>query len=436
MKVLIIGGGGREHALAWKLSQSRKVWHVYVAPGNGGTADGRPAKGRAAISNVALRENDFDGLSDFAKREQIALTVVGPESPLAGGVVDHFRKRGLRIFGPTKAAARIEGSKTFAKAFMDRHGIPTARWAAFRELDAALAHLRAVDYPVVIKASGLAAGKGVVVTDDHDEAAAALKRVLSDHEFGEAGDEVLVEERLVGQEATILAFSDGEFVRTMPPSQDHKPVHDGDRGPNTGGMGAYAPAPIISAELEAETVRTVLEPTIAGLRAEGSPFSGVLYAGLMLTADGPRVLEFNCRFGDPETEVVLPLLEGDLFDILQACVDGDLRAASPAWRAGAAATIVAASEGYPGRYPTGREIDGIGMAETQEGVTVFHAGTRRTEDGRLETTGGRVLAVTAVADDLPGAVDRAYRAIQHIRFRGMHYRTDIGAKALGAKTLR
>lgn len=430
MKILVVGSGGREHALAWKLLQSPNVWHVFVAPGNGGTADIRGRKGRGTSSNVPLREGDFDALADFARREGVALTVVGPEAPLAGGIVDHFRKAGLRIFGPTRAAAELEWSKTFAKSFMDRHDIPTARWASFRDLKAAQRYLDDVSWPVVVKASGLAAGKGVVVPADKAEAGLALKRMLAERAFGAAGDEVVIEERLVGQEATVLAFTDGERVVPMPPSQDHKPVFDGDRGPNTGGMGAYAPAPILPPDALAEVVRTVLVPTVIGLRDEGRPYSGVLYAGLMMTDDGPRVLEYNCRFGDPETQVVLPLLSSDLLDVMQACADGDLRKAPPHWRTGAAATIVAASEGYPGPYETGRRIEGIGMAETVDGVTVFHAGTRRREDGWVETAGGRVLSVTAAADDLRTARDRAYRAIQHVRFDGMHYRSDIGAKAL------
>jgi len=430
MKVLVVGSGGREHVLAWKLAQSAKVWHVLVAPGNGGTADMRPRKGHAAVSNATVRSDDVDGLLDLARREGVGLTVVGPESALALGIVDHFQRAGLRIFGPTRAAAELEWSKAFAKAFLDRHHIPTARWAAFRDEAAALAHLAAVDYPVVVKASGLAAGKGVVVPADRAEAALAVKHILGERAFGAAGEEVVIEERLHGQEVTVLAFSDGERVVPMPPAQDHKPVWDGDRGPNTGGMGAYAPAPILPPAELAEIVRTVLEPTVLGMRDEGRPFRGVLYAGLMMTADGPRVLEFNARFGDPEAQVVLPLLTSDLVDVLQACAEGDLRKALPHWRTGAAATVVAASEGYPGAYPSDLPIEGIGMAETVSGVTVFHAGTRRTEDGWIVTAGGRVLAVTAVADDLRGAVDHAYRAVQHVHFEGMHYRSDIGAKAL------
>jgi phosphoribosylamine--glycine ligase len=389
-----------------------------------------PHKGQAAVSNVRTREGDLDTLVDLARREHVGLTVVGPEAPLQAGIVDTFRRAGLCVFGPTRAAAELEWSKAFAKAFMDRHHIPTARWAAFRKLGPALAHLAAVDYPVVVKASGLAAGKGVIVPADPAEAVLAVKRVLAERAFGAAGEEVVIEERLFGQEVTVLAFADGERVVPMPPSQDHKPVWDGDRGPNTGGMGAYAPAPILPPDQLAEVVRTVLEPTVLGMRDEGRPFRGVLYAGLMMTADGPRVLEYNVRFGDPEAQVVLPLLASDLVDVLQACAEGDLPGALPHWRTGAAATVVAASEGYPGPYETGRRVEGIGMAETVTGVSVFHAGTRRSEEGWTLTAGGRVLNVTAVADDLRSAVDRAYRAIQHVHFEGLHYRSDIGAKAL------
>jgi phosphoribosylamine--glycine ligase len=445
--VLVIGRGGREHALAWKLAQSPRVARAWVAPGNGGTA---LAGGK--IANVTLQESDFAGLIDFARRNGVTLTVVGPEAPLADGVVDAFQAAGQRCFGPSRAAAQIEASKAFAKDFMARHGIPTARHATFTDFAAALAHLRHVEYPVVLKASGLAAGKGVILPASLEEAEAALRQIMVAREFGAAGDAVVIEERLAGSEASVLAWSDGRTVALMPAAQDHKRAFDGDQGPNTGGMGAYAPAPLMTPALLDEVRRMVLQPTVDGLAAEGMPFVGVLYAGLMLTGsrygeggfrygadaysthsdstDGLKVLEFNCRLGDPETQVILPLLESDLGDVIEACLDGKLAELDVRWRAGAAATIVAASEGYPGSYPKGREIGGVADAGLLPGVAVFHAGTRLDADGHLLTDGGRVLAVTGVGDDLPAALAGAYRGIERIHFQGMHYRRDIGAKAV------
>ncbi len=419
MNVLVIGSGGREHALAWKLAQSPQAAHVFVSPGNGGTAD--DAAGH--IQNRAL------DLADPAALRPYRLVVVGPEAPLAAGIVDRLQAAGVRCFGPTRAAARLEWSKAFAKEFMARHGIPTGQAAIFSSYESALAHLRRVDYPVVIKASGLAAGKGVIVPETPAEAEAALHRIMVERQFGAAGDEVLIEERLSGPEVSLLAFCDGHTVVAMPPAQDHKRVFDGDRGPNTGGMGAYAPAPIAPAGLVRELVATILQPVVAGMAAEGSPYVGVLYAGLMLTAAGPRVLEFNCRFGDPETQAILPLLESDLLEVAEACVAGELHRVAVRWRDAAAATVVAASEGYPGDYPRGRPIAGIEAAAALPGVVVFHAGTRRLADGRLVTDGGRVLAVTGVGADLRPALDRAYVGIRCIHFDGMHYRRDIGARA-------
>jgi phosphoribosylamine--glycine ligase len=420
MQILVIGSGGREHALAWKLAQSPVVERVWVAPGNGGTTGPR-------VCNLAVTETP--ALIAFARQNRVALTVVGPEAPLAEGIVDAFQAAGLRCFGPTQAAARLEASKCFAKEFMVRHGIPTARYAAFDNYAAALAHLRKVDYPVVVKASGLAAGKGVVVPADQPAAEEALRQMMVERAFGPAGEQVVIEERLVGQEVSVLAFCDGERVAVMPPAQDHKPVFDGDRGPNTGGMGAYAPAPLVSPELLREIIQRILQPAVDGMRLEGTPYVGVLYAGLMITREGPRVLEFNCRFGDPETQVILPLLESDLVTLLEACLDGVLREVVPRWKSGAAATVVAASAGYPGSYATGLPIDGLEQATALPGVIVFHAGTRRGADGRLVTAGGRVLNVTGTGPDLPTALERAYAGITAIHFPGMHYRRDIGAKA-------
>ncbi|MEJ2555782.1 MAG: phosphoribosylamine--glycine ligase [Anaerolineae bacterium] len=434
--VLVVGSGGREHALAWKLAQSSRVEHVWVAPGNGGTAGKHmPTETdstSARVSNVPLSGQDFDALIAFAQQMRDRLTVVGPEAPLAAGIVDAFQSAGLRCFGPTQAAAQMEASKAFAKAFMARHHIPTGRYAAFTDYQQALSHMRRVDYNVVIKASGLAAGKGVIVPDTRDEAEAALRRIMVERAFGAAGDEVVIEERLYGQEASVLAFTDGRTVVPMPAAQDHKPILDGDRGPNTGGMGCYAPAPLIVPSLLDEIVRAVLQPTVDGLQAEGAPYVGVLYAGLMITKSGPRVLEFNCRFGDPETQVILPLLESDLLDVLEACLDGTLHQEQVHWRTGAATTVVAASEGYPASYPKGREITGLEQAASLPGVVVFHAGTGWAEDGRLVTNGGRVLAVTGIDADLDRSIDRAYQGMREIHFQGMHFRQDIGAKAMAS----
>jgi len=443
LTILVIGGGGREHALAWKLAQSPRVKRVYLAPGNGGTpawpaaqdapqmlADGAPAAIANLPSGLCRLQPPFAELIGFVRDAGVDLTVVGPEVPLADGVVDMFASAGLRCFGPTRAAARLESSKAFAKAFMARHGIPTGSYATFREYGAALAYVQHTDAPLVVKASGLAAGKGVVVTSGRAEAEAALDSIMAAREFGAAGDEVVIEERLYGQEASVLAFSDGVTVVPMLAAQDHKPVFDGDQGLNTGGMGAYAPAPLVTPALMDEIVARVLQPAVDGMRAEGTPYAGVLYAGLMIGPRGLQVLEFNCRFGDPETQVILPLLETDLVDVFDACLDGTLDRLSLRWRAGVAVTVVAASGGYPGSYRKGLEITGGEAAGAQPGVTVFHAGTRRTDDGRLVTDGGRVLAVTGVGDDLREAIDRAYTGIERIHFEGMHYRRDIGAKAM------
>ena len=429
MQVLIIGCGGREHALAWKIAQSPQVDRVYVAPGNGGTASVEVSGDTTArISNLGLSR--LPDLIAFAKTEGIALTVVGPEAPLAAGAVDAFQAAGLDCFGPSQAAARLEGSKAFAKEFMDCQSIPTARYTIVHDYAAGLDALHRAEYPVVVKASGLAAGKGVIVPETLTEAETALAAIMVERAFGAAGDQVVLEERLSGQEVSVLAFCDGKTVAIMPPAQDHKAVFDGDRGPNTGGMGAYAPAPIATPALLSEVAAAVLQPVVDGMAAAGTPYVGVLYAGLMLTTNGPRVLEFNCRFGDPETQVILPLLETDLVDVLNACLDGRLADCELHWRSGAAATVVAASEGYPGDYPKGREITGVEAADSLPDTVVFHAGTHRDATGRLLTDGGRVLAVTGVAESLPDALARAYAGLGRIRFAGMHYRRDIGAKAV------
>ena len=424
MDILLVGSGGREHALAWKMSASPRLGQLWVAPGNAGTARLGPN-----VVNVAINAEDVPSLVAFAVEKRVDLAVVGPEAPLAAGLGDALRAAGIAVFGPSQAAAEIESSKAFSKDFMARHGIPTARYGVFRSHDEALKHLLGVDYPVVIKASGLAAGKGVIVPDCADDAEAALRQIMLDREFGSAGDEVVIEERLTGPEVSVLAFSDGETVRVMPPAQDHKRVGDGDTGLNTGGMGAYAPAPIATNAFLDDVSRNVLQRAIDGMREEGRRFVGVLYAGLMLTPDGPRVLEFNARFGDPETQVILPLLETDLVDVLDACAHGRLAEIDLAWKPGAAACVVMASEGYPGAYPKGRPISGLDGSV--EDAYVFHAGTTERE-GQVVTAGGRVLAVSGWGSDIAAALARAYAAVSGVSFDGAHFRRDIGWRALKA----
>lgn len=424
LSVLIVGAGGREQAIAWRVAQSPRLSQLFVAPGNAGTA----FRGQGSVaSNAPIAAENIEALVSFCTEQAIDLIIIGPEAPLALGLADALRAAGRSVFGPSQAAAQIEASKSFSKAFMQRHHIPTARFAVFSDFREALKHLLGVDYPIVIKAAGLAAGKGVILPDCADDAEAALRTIMLDREFGAAGDEVIIEERLSGEEVSLLAFTDGNTVKPMPPAQDHKRIFDGDQGPNTGGMGAYAPAPICPPYLVEEFTRTILQPTVDGLREEGRPFVGVLYAGLMLTADGPRVLEYNCRFGDPETQAILPLLDTDLLDIAEACTQGRLHEIDVKWRAGAAACVVVASEGYPGKYPVGREIHGLGTSH--ENAVVFHAGTKLS-DGTVITAGGRVLGVTGWGENLQAALARAYSAVERISFAGMHYRHDIGWRAL------
>ena len=421
MQVLLIGNGGREHALAWKLSQSPQVDRIWVAPGNGGTAT------VPKTTNVEVASDGLDGLAALARREGIGLTVVGPEAPLVDGVVDRFQAAGLRIFGPTQAAAQLEGSKAFSKDFMLAHGIPTGQAAIFDDFDEAMRYLRGLDDAPVVKASGLAAGKGVILPATKTEAAAVVRSILLDGRFGQAGRTVLLEERLTGPELSVLAFCDGKTARVMPAAQDHKRLLDDDYGPNTGGMGAFAPSPLATPELLAEVETTILQPALAGMAAAGTPYVGVLYVGLMLTPDGPKVLEFNCRFGDPEAQIILSLLQSDLVDILLACVDGRLDAVTPVWRDEAAATVVMASRGYPDEYEIGVPITNIADAEAR-GCLVFHAGTQLWEDGRLLTSGGRVLAVTGMGASLADAATHAYGGVAAIHFNGAQYRRDIGRK--------
>ena len=418
MRVLIVGSGGREHALAWKVAQSPRLTELFVAPGNAGTA----------TFNVDIAADQSAQLVAFAIEQNIDLVIIGPEVPLAAGLADALSAAGIKVFGPSQAAAEIESSKAFSKAFMIRHDIPTARFAVFTDFESARGHLAVIDYPVVIKASGLAAGKGVIIPSTNDEALSALQSIMLDHEFGAAGDEVIIEERISGEEVSLLAFSDGKTVAAMPPAQDHKRLLDGDCGPNTGGMGAYAPAPMCPRELADEFANTVLQRAIDGLRAEGRAFVGVLYAGLMLTEDGPRVLEFNCRFGDPETQVLLPLLDSDLLTIADACVDGRLAETDVNWCTGAAASVMIASAGYPGKYVSGRVISGLD--ESFASSVVFHAGTKIAR-GDTVTAGGRVLAVTGWGESIEDALQHAYAPIAAIEFEGMQFRSDIGWRAVG-----
>jgi phosphoribosylamine--glycine ligase len=424
MKVLVVGGGGREHALAWKLRQSPLVRQLFCAPGNGGIA--------AVAECVPIAADDVHALLAFAREHAIDLTVVGPEAPLSAGIVDLFERHGLRVFGASRAAAEIEGSKAFAKELMRRHGIPTADCRTFTDAAAALAWVRAAGAPLVVKADGLAAGKGVVICRSVAEAEQAVREIMERRVFGAAGDRVLVEEFLEGEEASFLAFTDGRSVVAMPASQDHKAVFDGDRGPNTGGMGAYSPAPVVTPALAEEVMRTVMLPTVRAMAEEGRPYRGVLYAGLMITKAGIRVLEYNARFGDPEAQPVLMRMKSDLVPVLAACIDGRLERQSVEWHDDAAVCVVLASGGYPGAYPTGLPISGLEEAGREEGVVVFHAGTAA-RDGRIVTTGGRVLGVTARGATIREAVDRGYRAVSRISFDGMHYRKDIAHRALGGK---
>ncbi len=423
--ILVVGSGGREHTLAWKLAQSPRVNHVYVAPGNGGTEQAFNASTGTPISNIDIATTDVERLLGFTQEKGVNLTVVGPEAPLVAGLVDAFMAAGQRAFGPTAAAAQLEGSKAFAKRFMLEHGIPTAGGEIFADYQAGRRYLRKVGAPIVVKASGLAAGKGVSVCQSLDEAEAALRRTMVERVFGAAGDEVVIEERLVGQEASLLCFTDGRTVVPMVSVQDHKAVYDGDRGPNTGGMGCYAPAPLMTPALVQEVVDTIVQPAVDGMRQRGTPYVGVLYAGLMLTPAGPRLLEFNCRFGDPEAQVILPLLETDLLDVLEACLEGRLEAVEIRWCEAFAACVILASGGYPGKYEKGKPISGLEAAAAHSDVLIFHAGTRRDGNSFL-TDGGRVLGVTAIAATLPGALYKAYQAAGQISFEGCHYRRDIG----------
>ncbi|CAN7243161.1 Phosphoribosylamine--glycine ligase [compost metagenome] len=420
MKVLVVGSGGREHALAWKLAQSPKVQVVYVAPGNGGTAlDKR-------LQNVPL--TDPEVIAAFAEREGVAFTVVGPEAPLAAGIVDIFRAKGLRIFGPTQAAAQLESSKDFAKAFMERHGIPTAAYQTFSDATQAHAYIDAQGAPIVIKADGLAAGKGVVVAMSLEEAHTAVDMMLADNKLGDAGARVVIEEFLEGEEASFIVLVDGKNVLALATSQDHKRLLDADAGPNTGGMGAYSPAPVVTPALHARALREIILPTVRGMEKDGIPYTGFLYAGLMIDKDGNlKTLEFNCRMGDPETQPILARLKTDLVDVMEHAVNGKLDSIELDWDRRTALGVVMAAYGYPDSPRKGDAITGI-PAETDDSVT-FHAGTTL-KDGTLLTSGGRVLCVVGLADTVKAAQRAAYAAVEQIRFDGMQYRTDIGYRAI------
>ena len=422
MKVLVVGGGGREHVIAWKIAQSPLVEKVYCIPGNAGIAQ------VADCRSISL-ESNFVQLVDFVASEGIDLTVVGPEEPLVNGLVDAFRERGLRAFGPNRKTAILEASKDFAKGLMAKNNIPTAAYRTFDDSDAAIAYIEEINTPVFVKADGLAAGKGAISGRTVDEAIQAVQRIMVDRDFGGAGDKVVIEEFLVGEEASFTVLTDGTHCLPLVSSQDHKPALDGDQGKNTGGMGAYSPAPVITPEMHERVINEVAYPTIRAMGAAGRPFKGVLYVGLMITEAGAKVLEFNCRFGDPEAQVLLPRMTSDLVPVLDACIDGTLGEIEVEWRPEAAVCVAMASGGYPDAYETGKVITGLEQANALEGVTVFHAATKAQNDD-LVTDGGRVLGVTALASNVGLAIEQAYRGVAAINFDQVHFRRDIGHRAL------
>lgn len=423
MNILVIGGGGREHTLAWKLAQSPSATKLYAIPGNPGMA-----AVAECVSGISIEDNE--AVVAFAEEHAIDLVVIGPEVPLTNGIVDAFEAAGILAFGPRKAAAELEGSKAFSKGLMKKYGIPTAKYEVFTDAEAAKDYVRQEGAPIVIKADGLAAGKGVIVAETCDEALAAVADIMEDQEFGAAGNRVVIEEFMEGEEASLLCFTDGETIVPMISSQDHKRAYDGDKGPNTGGMGTYAPAPVMTPAMIEATKEKILKPVIAAMKQEGRTYQGCLYAGLMITKDGPKVVEFNARFGDPETQVVLPLLKSDLVDIMVACAkgDGSLKDLDIAWSDGAAVCVVLASGGYPKSYQKGYEITGLDKAEAL-GCHVFHAGTAE-RDGSVVTAGGRVLGVVAEAADVRAAVDKAYQGVNAIAFKDKMFRHDIAHRAL------
>ena len=423
MKILLIGGGGREHALAWKLAQSPKVESILAAPGNPGIAE------LPKCECVALNLDDLEKVADFAEDNGIDLTVVGPEATLVAGIADVFKRRGLPVFGPSKAAAQLEGSKAFSKELMAKYDIPTAFFKVCEDIETAKAYVEEKGAPIVVKADGLAAGKGVVVAMTKEEALAAIDDMMGDQIFGNAGARVVLEEFMEGEEASLLAFTDGKTVVPMIAAQDHKRIFDNDEGPNTGGMGTYAPAPVMTDVLRLKATERVLKPVVAAMAEEGTPYQGCLYAGLMINGDSVKVVEFNCRFGDPETQVIMPLLDGDLADIMLACATGTLDEVEVAWHDKAAVFVVMASGGYPGKYENGKEITGLAEANADEATVVFHAGTKAV-DGKIVTAGGRVLGVTSVDKNIRDARDRAYAAVEKVKFDQVFYRKDIAWRAL------
>jgi phosphoribosylamine--glycine ligase len=423
MKVLIVGNGGREHALAWKVAQSPRVEKVFVAPGNAGTA--REAK----CENVAIEATAIAALVEFARRENIGLTIIGPEAPLVLGVVDEFRRAGLRCFGPTQAAAQLEGSKAFTKDFLRRHHIPTAAYGSFTDVDAAIAYICEHGAPIVVKADGLAAGKGVILAQSADEAIAAVRDMLADNKFGDAGHRVVIEEFLRGEEASFICMVDGEHILPLATSQDHKARDDGDRGPNTGGMGAYSPAPVVTPEVHARVMREIMEPTVRGMATEGNVYTGFLYAGLMIDASGQaKVLEYNCRFGDPETQPIMMRLRSDLVDLCEAALDGRLHQIEANWDARAALGVVMAAGGYPETYGKGDAISGLPERD-DDTSKVFHAGTALGA-GHVVTNGGRVLCVVGLGDTVREAQAKAYRVVDQIKWKDVYFRRDIGHRAI------
>ena len=420
MKILIVGSGGREHTLAWKLSQSRKVTKIYCAPGNAGTSE--------VAENIPIAAENISALAEFAERNKIGLAVVGPEAPLVEGIVDEFQKRGLKIFGPGASAAMLEGSKAFAKEIMEKANVPTAEFRVVTQLDQAMEIVSGMKNGVV-KADGLAAGKGVLVCTKKEELMGAVNKIMQEQVFGNAGSRIVIEELLEGEEASILAFCDGSTAKLMVSSQDHKRIFDNDKGANTGGMGAYSPAPVVTKDMELRIEKEVMLPVLHEMKRRGTPYIGVLYAGLMIKGNDFRVLEFNCRFGDPECQVILPRLESDLVDVMLACIDGKLAKQEVKWKKDAATCVVIASKGYPDGHEKGKEITGLEKAGAIKGVVVFHAGTRK-EKGKVFTNGGRVLGVTALGKTISGSIKKAYSAVSLIHFEGMQCRKDIGKRAL------
>ncbi len=421
VKLLVVGSGGREHTLVWKLSQSKKVKEIFVAPGNAGTGQ--------IAHNIELDSSDIEGLVEFARSNEIDLTLVGPEAPLVAGIVSAFKKAGLKIFGPDQAAARLEGSKVFAKNLMKKYEIPTAEYETFSNAEQAISYIKKKGGPIVVKAEGLAAGKGVIVAETVEEAIKAVEKIMVENKFGSAGERIVLEECLTGEEATVLAFTDGETIVPMLPSQDHKPAYNNDQGSNTGGMGAYVPAPVVTDDLLDDIYKEILVPTVEALKEEGIKYKGILYAGLMIEDGQAKVLEYNVRFGDPEAQVILPLLKTDLVEIATAIIAGDLDKLKIEWLPETAVCVIMASGGYPVEYETGKVISGLNKLEDQDNINVFQAGTKL-KDGELVTAGGRVLGVTALGDDYRQTIDKAYQGVNKLDFEDAHYRTDIGKKAI------